>query len=146
MVDIKELQQQACGFIAKALGIKDPKIEWTKEVRPEWNSVTNTIYLPLIPLESSKEDVDRYLTLLKGWVDHESGHSRYSDHGMKRPKLDDDVLFLANFLEDCRVDREMSKMFPGTEYNIREGYKLTFNEIREAVEKMPNAPKNKENK
>lgn len=131
-----EIQEKACEFIAKALGIKDPKVSWSRDGMPAWCPKTNTIFLPVIPPSLTEEKVDRYLKLLKGWVDHEAGHSRFSTHDMDLSEMTPEEHKIANILEDIRVNRKMSELYPGTEYNIRESYKLCMEDIKKVDDEV----------
>lgn len=75
------------------------------------------IYLPPLPAED-----ERLEALIYGFIDHESGHIRYTDFGLQ---LDEFIKshgelgrHLFNVLEDIRIESAMMKLFPGTRKNL----------------------------
>lgn len=134
-----QLQQDVCQFVAKALGLDNPKIVWTIEIKPSWDNKSNTVYLPAIPSNLDSKKIDRYFVMLRGWVDHEAAHSRFSsreiDNG-KETGHNPDLFLIANILEDGRVNARISDLFPGSQTNIRDAYELAIENIRNNASKI----------
>ncbi len=75
----------------------------------------NIIYLPDIPLDC---DAD-FATQVRGFIDHESAHIRYTDfEALAQAKLNPVQKHLWNALEDWRVENALAKIFPGCKGNF----------------------------
>ena len=73
------------------------------------------IRIPALPIDCGKTA----LALAKGYIDHESAHIRHSDFGViRQPGLDKSTLYLCNAIEDWRVERRISAIYPGCRQNL----------------------------
>ncbi len=75
----------------------------------------NTIYLPALPLDCD----DTFLGLLRGFLDHEAAHIRYTDFDLvKNEKLSNFEHFVWNCIEDWRIESKMARHFTGCKLNF----------------------------
>ncbi len=68
-------------------------------------------------------DVDdaRYLTLVRGYIDHEVGHIRFTDSALVMKEIHKDfAMALWNILEDPYVEYKMGLCYMGCERNLRD--------------------------
>ncbi len=73
------------------------------------------IYLPALPMDCEPE----VLALAKGFCDHEAAHIRHTDFSvLKAANLDPITFNLFNCLEDWRVEKKLSAIFPGCRQNL----------------------------
>ena len=73
------------------------------------------IHIPALPLNCDEE----LLVLVKGFTDHEAAHIRYTDFvEMKAANMDAGTFNLFNCLEDWRVEKRLSAIFPGCRQNL----------------------------
>lgn len=73
------------------------------------------IHLPSLPMDCEPE----LLALARSFVDHESGHIRHTDFGVLQAANLDPVTFnLFNCLEDWRIEKKLSAIFPGCRQNL----------------------------
>ena len=73
------------------------------------------IYIPSLPIESD----DTVLALVRGYIDHESGHIRYTDNeAVKDAKMDAVTKYLWNAIEDWRIENRLADIFPGCRQNL----------------------------
>jgi len=73
------------------------------------------IHLPSLPMDCEPE----LLALARSFVDHESGHIRHTDFSvLKGANLDPVTFNLFNCLEDWRVEKKLSGIFPGCRRNL----------------------------
>ena len=73
------------------------------------------IRIPALPVDCGKTA----LALAKGYIDHESAHIRHSDFGViRQPGLDATTRYLCNAIEDWRVERRISAIYPGCRQNL----------------------------
>ena len=73
------------------------------------------IHLPSLPMDCEPET----LALAKGFCDHEAAHIRHTDFGVLNAANLDPVTFnLFNCLEDWRVEKKLSAIFPGCRQNL----------------------------
>ncbi|MCQ4860545.1 hypothetical protein NE637_05190 [Desulfovibrio desulfuricans] len=73
------------------------------------------IHLPSLPMDCEPE----LLALARSFVDHESGHIRHTDFSvLKAANLDSVTFNLFNCLEDWRVEKKLSGIFPGCRRNL----------------------------
>ena len=73
------------------------------------------IHLPSLPIDCEPE----LLALVKGFTDHEAAHIRHTDFGVLQAANLDPVTFnLFNCLEDWRVEKMLSGIFPGCRRNL----------------------------
>ena len=73
------------------------------------------IHLPSLPMDCEPE----LLALVRSFVDHESGHIRHTDFSVLQAANLDPVTFnLFNCLEDWRVEKKLSGIFPGCRRNL----------------------------
>ena len=73
------------------------------------------IHLPSLPMDCEPE----LLALARSFVDHEAGHIRHTDFNVLKAENLDPVTFnLFNCLEDWRVEKKLSGIFPGCRRNL----------------------------
>ena len=73
------------------------------------------IFLPSLPMDCEPE----LLALAKGFTDHEAAHIRHTDFNvLKAANLDPVTFNLFNCLEDWRVEKKLSGIFPGCRGNL----------------------------
>ena len=73
------------------------------------------IHLPSLPMDCEPE----LLALANGFTDHEAAHIRYTDFGVLRTaNLNPVTFYLLNSLEDWRVEKKLSGIFPGCRKNL----------------------------
>ena len=73
------------------------------------------IHLPSLPMDCEPES----LALAKGFTDHEAAHIRHTDFSVLKAENLDPVTFnLFNCLEDWRVEKKLSGIFPGCRRNL----------------------------
>ena len=73
------------------------------------------IRIPALPVDCDKTA----LALAKGYIDHESAHIRHSDFDVIRQAgLDKSTRYLCNAIEDWRVERRISALYPGCRQNL----------------------------
>ena len=73
------------------------------------------IHLPSLPMDCEPE----LLALAKGFTDHEAAHIRHTDFSvLKTANLDSVTFNLFNCLEDWRVEKKLSGIFPGCRKNL----------------------------
>ncbi|WP_365854256.1 VWA domain-containing protein [Desulfovibrio sp.] len=73
------------------------------------------IQLPSLPMDCEPE----MLALAKGFCDHEAAHIRYTDFAVLQAARLDPVTFnLFNCLEDWRIEKQLSAIFPGCRQNL----------------------------
>ncbi|SPD35207.1 cobaltochelatase CobT-related protein [Desulfovibrio sp. G11] len=73
------------------------------------------IYLPALPMDCEP----KLLAMTRGFVDHEAAHIRHTDFPALRTANLDPVTFnLFNCLEDWRVEKKLSSIFPGCRRNL----------------------------
>ena len=73
------------------------------------------IFLPSLPMDCEPE----LLALAKGFTDHEAAHIRHTDFRvLKAANLDPVTFNLLNCLEDWRVEKKLSGIFPGCRRNL----------------------------
>ena len=73
------------------------------------------IRIPALPVDCDKTA----LALVKGYIDHESAHIRHSDFDVIwQPGLDAPTRYLGNAIEDWRVERRISAIYPGCRQNL----------------------------
>ena len=73
------------------------------------------IHLPSLPIDCEPE----LLALAKGFTDHEAAHIRHTDFSvLKAANLDPVTFNLFNCLEDWRVEKMLSGIFPGCRRNL----------------------------
>ena len=77
----------------------------------------NMIQLPSLPVDCGEE----LLLLVRGFIDHESAHIRYTDiKAFKEAALDAVTKHLFNAIEDWRVENRLAAVFPGCRHNFHE--------------------------
>ena len=77
----------------------------------------NMIQLPSLPVDCGEE----LLLLVRGFIDHESAHIRYTDFkAFKDAALDAVTKNLFNAIEDWRVENRLAAVFPGCRHNFHE--------------------------
>ena len=75
------------------------------------------IQLPSLPVDCGEE----LLLLVRGFIDHESAHIRYTDFkAFKEAALDAVTKNLFNAIEDWRVENRLAAVFPGCRHNFHE--------------------------
>lgn len=74
------------------------------------------IHLPSLPMDCEPE----LLAMARGFVDHEAAHIRHTDFtALRTVKLDPVTFNLFNCLEDWRVEKKLSSIFPGCRHNLK---------------------------
>lgn len=84
-----------------------------------------TICIPAVDSDDSD-----YRTLLRGWVDHEAGHVRFTNHAAGC-SAKGATHTIANIYEDVFVERRMGKCFPGCARNLHNLASLMFKGVSE---------------
>ena len=112
--------------VARALADQsDVTVNFVPGVCPYVDMVTKVITLPLLP-----EDIpDSLMTSLRGWIDHESGHLKYSSIEMLKKIKDEREHAIVNTVEDCRVDSLQTKRGIGIYKNIKHSYISAMKDI-----------------
>ncbi len=88
---------------------------------------SNTIYLPSLPIDCDED----FLGFLRGYLDHESAHIRYSDFDLlAKAHLSDFEKYIWNCIEDWRIEKKMSSHFNGCKYNFQWLIKKIFVKAR----------------
>ena len=73
------------------------------------------ILIPSLPLEAG----ETVLALTRGYIDHESGHIRYTDHeAVQAAQMDAVTKHLWNSIEDWRIENRLAEIFPGCRQNL----------------------------
>lgn len=73
------------------------------------------VNLPALPLDVGSE----VLALCRGYLDHESGHLRFTDFdAMQAEHLYPVEKFIWNAIEDWRVEKALSEVYPGCRANL----------------------------
>lgn len=73
------------------------------------------IQLPSLPMDCEPE----MLALAKGFCDHEAAHIRHTDFAaLQAARLDPVTFNLFNCLEDWRIEKQLSAIFPGCRHNL----------------------------
>ncbi|WP_365854391.1 VWA domain-containing protein [Desulfovibrio sp.] len=71
--------------------------------------------MPALPMDCEPE----LLAMARGFVDHEAAHIRHTDFtALRTVKLDPVTFNLFNCLEDWRVEKKLSSIFPGCRHNL----------------------------
>lgn len=72
----------------------------------------------------------QHMRMVRGYLDHEAGHVRFTDFTLLESLRDDPayVMLLINIAEDIYVEREMGKRYVGCEKNLRWLSKHLFTE------------------
>lgn len=74
-----------------------------------------TICLPSLPLDSD----EKLLEQVRGYIDHESAHIRFTDFEAFQRNAENPLLkYIINVIEDWRVEKAMSGIFPGCRANL----------------------------
>ena len=85
----------------------------------------HTIYLPSLPLDSDES----LLVQVRGFIDHESAHIRFTDFEAFQRNVENPVLkYIINIIEDWRVEKAMSGIFPGCRANLNKLIPYLFSE------------------
>jgi cobaltochelatase CobT len=88
-----------------------------------------TIHLPSLPANYDNE----YIQMVRGFIDHESGHIRETDFDLLRQKqLMPLQMTIFNALEDWRIEKCMGKRYAGCAHNFKYLIKKIF--LEEAKE------------
>lgn len=73
------------------------------------------IHIPTLPISSD----EHVLCMVRGFIDHESAHIRFTDFELlAKEKLDTLTFHIFNTIEDWRVENELAKLFPGSQVNL----------------------------
>lgn len=86
-----------------------------------------TIYLPVIPKNASQE----FLDVVHGYLDHEVGHIIFTEFGKEYPNLDSKTRYVANALEDARIEAKMRAMWRGCGVNLRRTREFCYERLRQ---------------
>lgn len=100
------------------------------------------IHIPTLPISSD----EHVLCMVRGFIDHESAHIRFTDFELlAKEKLDTFTFHIFNTIEDWRVENELAKLFPGSQVNLHylirhffvEGQEQENGQNKEAGEQSP---------
>lgn len=93
------------------------------------------IHIPSLPITSD----EHLLCMVRGFIDHESAHIRFTDFELlAKEKLDKLAFHIFNIIEDWRVENELAKLFAGSQVNLHYLIRHFFvNKQEEAGEKSP---------
>lgn len=82
-----------------------------------------TVYLPSIPLGVDYNEDE--VRTIRGFVDHEAGHGRHTDFNLAKRKKYRELMQsnqhfmpITNGLEDVRIERLITKEYPGSKRNL----------------------------
>lgn len=96
----------------------------------------HTINLPALPLDSDEELLEQ----VRGYLDHEAAHIRFSDFDLiARRAMDPVWKHIMNIIEDWRVENAMSDVFPGCRANLNKLIPYLIPEPFTAPDKPGNA-------
>lgn len=90
----------------------------------------------VIAIPAIETDDENYLTLLRGYIDHEVGHVRFTNQKELSEALETDLAaigalkMICHIYEDVYVERLMGECFPGCRRNIRKLALLVFGKQR----------------
>lgn len=79
-----------------------------------------TITIPSVPVTDT-----HYRALVRGYVDHQVGHIRFTDHALmmdfplRAPHLAGSLRNVGHLFEDVHIERRMGDCFPGCRRNLR---------------------------
>lgn len=93
-----------------------------------WGKDKPVINIPAV--DSTDKD---YLTMLRGYIDHEVGHVRFSRYQKGAEKKPAALQTMRNIFEDVFVDRTMGECFPGSERNLNDLVQTMFVDKRQPV-------------
>lgn len=92
------------------------------------------IHLPSLPLDCGKTAI----AMAKGYIDHESAHIRFTDFDCFRKIAGQPVVRqFCNFIEDWRVEKRLSELYPGCKANLAWLIRHVFLEEQKAGEENP---------
>ena len=104
-----------------------------------------TIKLPAIDRNSTM--TDEQMDVLRGYVDHESGHVKHTNHDAVkrlasecRDKGDMHLKSVWNALEDVWLERRVIEDYPGAAHNLRATSTAVNKEYLQAVKENPSIP------
>ncbi|EGY27077.1 von Willebrand factor type A domain protein [Desulfovibrio sp. A2] len=72
-----------------------------------------TVYLPALPLD---DDIARLLC--RGYLDHEAGHLRFTQFGVRASARSSFEAHLYQLVEDYRIEARMGETYPGCRVNL----------------------------
>ena len=73
------------------------------------------IFIPSLPMDAD----ENLLALVRGYIDHESGHIRFTDReAMLAARMDTVTQFIWNCIEDWRIENKIAEMYPGCKQNL----------------------------
>lgn len=93
---------------------------------------------PVITIPSVENGDKNYMHLLRGYIDHEVGHIRFTNHKEvtaaldRNPDIVGGLKTIIHLYEDIHVERLMGECFPGCRRNLRKLASLVFHERRPA--------------
>jgi len=85
-------------------------------VKNDHRGVPVLVNLPYLPDNATEE----LCMAIQGFLDHEVAHILFTDFTAmgKAKAISDQTAFMLNVIEDTRIEREMSKRFQGSAYNL----------------------------
>ncbi len=98
---------------------------------------------PVITIPSVSLQDENYLALLRGYIDHEVGHVRYTDEELldrelvKNPGIIGSLKLVCSIYDDVHVERLMGESYPGCSRNLRRLTALVY--VRNAPKPVPAA-------
>lgn len=118
----------ALPLIAKALGRKyGINVVISRSVQVPCTE-GRTIWLPAMPTGNQQKAT----ALLNGYIDHEAAHVRFSDFAQIQGCTSLERLF-ANVLEDPRVERRLTDVYPGCRHTLDALYEATQTETEHDI-------------
>ena len=73
------------------------------------------IQIPSLPMEAD----ETVLALVRGYIDHESGHIRYTDYNaIYTAQMDAVTKHIWNSIEDWRIENKLAEIYPGCRHNL----------------------------
>ena len=83
-----------------------------------WTSVDEATGRMTVNIPASVDTDGDALLLLRGYLDHECGHARWTDFSAPSRRMDSLTHTIANILEDVRIEALMSDAFEGARENL----------------------------
>lgn len=83
-----------------------------------WTSVDEAAGRMTVNIPASVDTDGDALLLLRGYLDHECGHARWTDFNAPSRRMDSLTHTIANILEDVRIEALMSDAFEGAKENL----------------------------
>jgi cobalamin biosynthesis protein CobT len=88
-----------------------------------------TIFLPSLPDDVSED----LLSAIRGWADHECAHAIFTETDLSKEFIQQHgkaAFGILNALEDARVERLISKRYPGSSINLTSAFRFVVEKAR----------------